>query len=153
MIAGAYADATMDRTDEDVAAYLGGLPDDIRDDMTTLDRVIRSGMGNADRVLYRGTFWGGSQQEIIGYGTYSSRRSDGTDVEWFVVGLARQKAYYSVYVSAVENGDYLSRTMGPDLGKVDVGASKIGFRKLEDIDLDRLERLVVRARELSADLL
>ena len=143
----------MQRTDVDVGDYLAGLPDEVRGDMETLDGVIRSGMDGLDRVLYTGTFWGGSDQEIIGYGTYSYQRSDGSDVEWFVIGLARQKAYYSLYVSAVEDGAYLSKTMGPELGKVKVGSSSISFASLADIDLETLDRLVRRARELSSDLL
>lgn len=143
----------MERSTTDVSDYLASLPDETRTSMQQLDAVISAGMAGLDRVLFTGTFWGGSDQEIIGYGTYSSPRSDGTEVEWFVIGLARQKAYYSLYVSAVEDGTYLSKSMGPELGKVKVGSSSISFRSLDDIDLDVLERLVGRARELSADLL
>jgi hypothetical protein len=110
-------------------------------------------MDGLDRVLFTGTFWGGSDQEIIGYGTYASRRSDGTEVEWFVIGLARQKAYLSLYVSAVDGDTYLSKTMGPSLGKVKIGASSISFRSIDDIDLEALGALVRRARELTADLM
>ena len=143
----------MERSDTDVTEYLASLPDDIRGPMQELDSVISAGMKGLDRVLFTGTFWGGSDQEIIGYGTYSSPRSDGTNVEWFVIGLARQKTYYSLYVSAVDGDTYLSKTMGPTLGKVKIGASSISFTSVDAIDLDALRDLVARARELSADLL
>ena len=105
-------------------------------------------MAGQERALYAGKFWGGSDQEIIGYGTYSYTRADRQAVEWFVIGLALQKRYISLYISAVEDGKYLSETYGPDLGKVKVGKSSIGFGHVADIDLDKLRALLERARDL-----
>ena len=81
--------------------YLATLPDEIRGDMTALDGRLAAALPGHRRSLWQGVFWGGSAQSIIGYGHYSYVRSDKTPVEWFVVGLARQKNYYSVY----ENDD------------------------------------------------
>ena len=44
-----------------------------------------------ERVLWEGPMWGGTHQRIIGYGAIVQRQRSG-DVDWFVVGLAAQKA-------------------------------------------------------------
>ncbi len=136
----------MDITDRDVDEFLSQLPDEIRADMTSLDAVIAAEMEGLPRELYEGRFWGGSDQEIIGYGRYSYQRSDKAKVEWFVVGLAAQKNYLSLYISAVEDGEYLSERYGSDLGKVKVGKSSISFDSAADIDDVQLAALVRRAR-------
>ncbi len=94
--------------------------------------------------------WGGTDQEIIGYGTQSYVRSDKQTVTWFLVGLALQKNHVSVYINAVEDRQYLPERYGKALGAVKIGKSSIGFSSLDDIDLDQLESLVARARRVAA---
>ena len=48
-----------------------------------------------ERVLWEGPFWGGTQQHIIGYGSYHYKGRSGAEGEWFIVGLAAQKNYLS----------------------------------------------------------
>ena len=140
----------MERTDRDIAEYIASLPDDVRDDIAALDAVISTVMGGLAKHLWVGKLWGGSDQEIIGYGLQTNRRSDKREVTWFVVGLAVQKNYLSVYVNAVEDRMYLSEKYGSDLGKVKVGKSSISFAGVDDIDLDKLDALVRRARDLTS---
>lgn len=139
----------MEISERDVGEYLASLPEDVRSDMTALDVEIGKVMEGLPRELWVGKFWGGSDQEIIGYGRLSYERSGGQHVEWFTVGLALQKSYISVYVSAVEDGKYLSETHGKNLGKVKVGKSSISFKSVADIDLDKLGSLVAKARRIS----
>jgi len=134
----------------DPDAYLAALPDAIRDDMKQLDAAISKAMGGLDRVLWEGIFWGGSEQRIIGYGQYRYVGRDKKEGDWFIVGLAAQKTYLSVYVSAAEDGVYLARKYADRLGKAKVGSSVISFKRLADIDLDVLLELVARAREIMA---
>ena len=137
----------MEISGRNVDEYLAGLPEPLRADLTALDAVIAAEMKELPRELYEGKFWGGSDQQIIGYGRYSYQRSDKKTVEWFVVGLAAQKNYLSLYIAAVEDGQYLSEKYGKDLGKVKVGKSSISFKAAADIDTDELASLVRRARE------
>jgi hypothetical protein len=140
--------AGMEISSRDIDEYLASLPEEVRGDMTGLDRVIAGAMEGLPRELYVGKFWGGSDQTIIGYGRLSYSRSDGKGVEWFMVGLALQKHYISVYMSAVDDGEYVAEKHGKSLGKVKVGKSSISFAGVDDIDVDRLADLVGRAREL-----
>jgi hypothetical protein len=143
----------MKKTHTDPVVFLAELPVDVREDMKTLDVEIAAAMDGTDTAVFKGKFWGGSHQEIIGYGTYTYQRSDKKNADWFVVGLAAQKNYISVYISAVEDGEYVAEKYGNDIGKVKVGKSSISFTSLEDIDLSKLIALVHKARALSADQL
>lgn len=138
----------MERTNRDIDEFLASLPEESRDDMMTLDKTISAEMKGMPKVLFEGTFWGGSEQEIIGYGAGDYTRPNGTTVDWFVVGLALQKNYISVYINAVEDRQYLSEKYGRDLGKVKVGKSSLSFASVDDIDLDKLSDLVGKARDI-----
>ena len=139
----------MEKTTRDVDQYIASLPDDVRHDIEVLDGAIARAMDGSERVLYEGRLWGGSHQEIIGYGTIENTRSDGTTVTWFTVGLAVQKNHLSVYINAVEDRQYLSEKYGAELGKVKVGKSSLGFKSADDIDVGALAKLVERACELT----
>jgi len=140
----------MKKTNIDPVVVIGGLPIDEREDMRTLDIEIAGVMDGTETSVYKGKFWGGSHQEIIGYGSQTQQRSDKKEVVWFVIGLARQKNYISIYINVVEDGEYLSEKYGADLGKVKVGKSSISFASVEDIDLDKLRLLLIKARNLAA---
>jgi hypothetical protein len=140
----------MQPTDRDIDEFLTSIPEGVRNDMITLDREISAVMQGLPRVLLEGKLWGGTDQEIIGYGLDSYVRSDGKRVEWAVVGLALQKNYISVYINTVEDRQYLAEKYGKSLGKVKVGKSSISFARLDDIDLHELVALVTKAREITS---
>ena len=139
----------MHRSDRSIDEYLGGLPDERRPEVEVLHGLLSDLFAGDDIVLYEGRFWGGTDQQIIGYRPILQSRSDGSQVEWFAVGLAMQKQYLSLYVSAVEDGQYLSKQRGSGLGKVKVGSSSVSFNSLDDIDMDALRAFLTRARDLS----
>ena len=135
----------MERVAASPDEYLASLPAEIRGVMTALDERIGAALPGHRRSLWQGVFWGGSAQSIIGYGDYSYVRSDKKPVEWFIVGLARQKSYYSVYVNAADGRRYLTEAYAGRLGKVKAGKSSISFRRLADVELEVLSELVRRA--------
>lgn len=139
--------AKLKKTDTSPADFIGSLPPDVRDDVELLDAAITEAMPGQEKTLLEGKFWGGSDQRIIGYGDYSYERSDGKTVEWFIVGLARQKNYLSVYVNAVDGDGYLAEKYADQLGKAKVGKATISFNSVEDINLDVLIDLVGQANE------
>ncbi len=122
---------------------------DISAAMKRLDALIVAAMPDRRRVLHEGRFWGGTDQRIIGYGVIVQPRPRGEEVRWFIVGLARQKANYSVYVNAVADGAYLGQRYADRLGKVKLGSASIGFKSLDDIDLDALTELVAEADRIT----
>jgi hypothetical protein len=133
-----------------VGEHLASLSEDVRDQMVLLDTAISDRMSGASRVLYEGKFWGGSDQKIIGYGEFRYTNSSGKTVEWFMVGLAAQKNYLSMYVNAVDDDGYVLAQYKDRLGKVKVGSASISFKDVDDVNIDVLMELVdVAATQLS----
>lgn len=135
----------MERTSKSVDDHLASLAGEQGEDIRALDRAIRERMPEAERHLYEGKLWGGSDQRIVGYGIMDYRNRSGEDVEWFIVGLAAQKTYISMYVNAVEGGTYLLAGYEGRLGKVKTGSASISFDSVDDVDFEILMDLVERA--------
>jgi len=138
----------MQRSSTSVDDHLASLPEPARTDLVELDARIAAVVAGHERALWEGTFWGGSEQRIIGYGAYRYVNRSGVEVDWFVVGLAAQKNYLSLYVNAAEDGSYLIKRYVDRLGKVKAGSANVTFKRLADVDLDVLVELVARARDL-----
>lgn len=138
----------MQRTTTSPDAYLASLPDDVREDMTALDAAIAPVFAGHERVLWEGVFWGGSEQRIIGYGDLRQKNSKGGVVEWFAVGLASQKNYLSLYVSVVDDGQYIVKRFCDRLGKVKCTNANVTFKRLSDLDLPAVVEMVTRARDV-----
>jgi len=136
----------MERSTRSPDDAIAALPDDQRDDIAALDAILSEEMAGLERVLWEGTFWGGSEQRIIGYGADRYTNRSGVEVEWFLVGLARQKDHITLYVNVVDDGAYLIREYGSRLGKVKVGSAHVAFRHASAIDTDVLRELLRRAR-------
>ena len=128
----------MERVNTPPEDFIASQEQETQEVLQKIHTLIRKALPDQEYCLWEGVFWGGSEQQIIGYGNFSYVRSDKKKVEWFLVGLARQKNYYSVYVNAVEGKKYLAEIYAAKLGKVKVGKSNISFRKLEDVNLDVL---------------
>ncbi|MGH9720619.1 MAG: DUF1801 domain-containing protein [Bryobacteraceae bacterium] len=82
------------------------------------------------------------QAGMIGYGTYHYKYASGRECDWPIVALASNKSYISVYVCASENGEYIAEKYKHELPKASIGKSCIRFKKLSDIDVKTLERIV-----------
>lgn len=141
----------MEKSALSVDDFLSGIQDSRAEELRVLDALIAERMPTAERVLWEGVFWGGSEQQIIGYGDWSYTRSDGRHIEWFRVGAALQKNHITVYLNATEDGEHLGRRYADRLGKVKAGAGAVSFTRLADIDLDELGRLVSLAATAGVD--
>jgi hypothetical protein len=137
----------MERTTTPPDEVIASLPDGVRDDIAVLDAELSRIFAGHERVVWEGPMWGGTHQRIIGYGGMVQRQRSG-DVEWFVVGLAAQKAHLSLYVNAAEDGHYLAKRHADRLGRVKVGSANVSFRRLADLDLPAALEMVERARDL-----
>lgn len=77
-----------------------------------------------------------------GYGSFTYTNYKKEVIGWPVVALASQKNYISIYVCALERGEYLAEKYKKELGKVSVGKSCIRFKKIEDVNLKTLEKVL-----------
>jgi len=142
----------MLRTDANVDSFLASLDGPYADTMRSLDALIAPVFEGYERMLWEGVFWGGTEQQIIGYGGVVQSRPRGKDVEWFLVGLAAQKEHVSVYVNAADGKEYLTQQWASRLGKVKVGSAAVTIRSLDGVDLDELRALVARALKVTANV-
>jgi hypothetical protein len=136
----------MRRTETDPADFIASLPEGAREDIATLDAEIAALMEGHERVLWEGVMWGGTEQRIIGYGAQRYVNRSGNQVDWFLIGLAKQKDHLSLYVNAAHEGDYIAHRFAGRLGKVKVGSANITFKRLSDVDLPTLRELLTAAR-------
>jgi hypothetical protein len=83
--------------------------------------------------------WGSS---IIGFGklVYKSPTS-GREVEWFKVGFSPRKANLTIYLMDLQ----IHQAALKKLGKHKPGGGCLYINKLEDVDLDVLEKIMVAA--------
>jgi hypothetical protein len=137
----------MERTDTGPDVFFASLPETRRNDLERVDAVLSKVMKGHSRVLWGGTFWGGSEQSIIGYGDYTYQRSDKKTVDWFILGLAPQKNYNSIYINASDEDGYLIQRYADRLGKVKVRSAAVTFKSADDLDLEVLEEVATLARD------
>lgn len=128
--------------------YLASLPPEVGAEMAQFDQLISGAMPGRSRLLWEGVFWGGTQQQIIGYGDLVQPRPRGPEVRWFVVGLARQKSGTSVYVNAAAGKGYLLADYKGRLGRVKTGSAVINIASWSDLDVENFTELIGRANEL-----
>jgi uncharacterized protein YdhG (YjbR/CyaY superfamily) len=79
---------------------------------------------------------------MIGYGKFPYLNYKKELIDWPVISLANQKNYVSIYVCSVVDGEYVAEKHKDELGKVSVGKSCIRFKKLEDVNLDVLKKVI-----------
>ena len=82
-----------------------------------------------------------------GYGSFKYKSYKKDMLDWPVISLASQKNYISLYICAVQNGKYLAEQHKDELGKVSVGKSCIRFKKIEDLNLDGLKKVIKLAEQ------
>ncbi len=84
---------------------------------------------------------------MLGYGSFPYKNYKKESIEWPIIALANQKNYVSIYVCAVTDGKYLAENYAAELGKVSVGKSCIRFKKLADVQLPVLAKVLQLAEQ------
>ncbi len=79
---------------------------------------------------------------MLGYGSFKYRNYKKEMIDWPIISLASQKNYISIYVCAVDAGEYLAEKYKKELGKVSVGRSCIRFKKIKDVNLKTLRKVI-----------
>ncbi len=77
-----------------------------------------------------------------GYGSFKCQNYQKKVIDWPTIALASQKNYISLYVCAVDKGEYVAEKYKHELGKVSVGKSCIRFNKLDDLNFKTLEKVI-----------
>ena len=86
---------------------------------------------------------------MLGYGTYHYKYASGREGNWMVIGLANQKNYISLYACLSDGKQYVAEKHKRDLPKSNIGKSCIRFRKLEDVDLNVIKRILKETNQIA----
>lgn len=121
-----------------VKEYFDSLPDERREPLEFLHKFIQQAAPSLKpNFLYN----------MPGYGSFEYKNHKKEILNWPTIALAAQKNYISLYICSVSKGEYLAEKYKDELGKVSVGKSCIRFKKLDDLNLDILKKIIKLAAE------
>ncbi len=118
-------------TEVDVAAFIRSSDPKKVEDSFTLVTLMERLSGE------KATMWGPS---IIGFGKYHYKYASGREGDMCRIGFSPRKDKFSLYVLDCDEKDQLA--LVKDLGKITMTVSCIYFKKLADLDMDVLEKLI-----------
>lgn len=118
---------------KNVSEYLAQVPKERKKDIEFLHKLIqKSSPKFKSRFAYN----------MLGYGNFKYVNYKKQIIDWPIIALASQKNYISLYVCALEKGKYIAEKYKKQLGKVSVGKSCIRFKKLSDLNLPMLKKVL-----------
>lgn len=119
-----------------IQEYFDTLSEERKVIMVALDKFIKDIAPNLKpNFLYN----------MPGYGIFKYKNYKKSVIDWPTVAIASRKNYISIYVCAVKNGEYIAEKYKHELGNVKVGRSCISFKKLDDVNLSVLTRVLQEA--------
>jgi hypothetical protein len=127
-----------------IEAYIAGQPEQKRDEMRALHRLILDASPGCRLWFLDGRNGEGKivSNPNIGYGHRAIAYAGGKTRDFYRIGLSANTAGISVYIIGIEDRKHLARTYGPRLGKASVTGYCIKFRSLGDIDIGALEEAI-----------
>lgn len=117
--------------DSDVIAYINAIEDDAKkEDALNLLELMERITG------FKAKMWG---NRIIGFGNYLYKTKAGKEGEWFLTGFSPTKTNLSLHLmfDLTEETDLLEK-----LGKHKIGKGCLYLKKLADVDILVLEKLI-----------
>jgi hypothetical protein len=113
--------------------YIASLTEPRKSEILALDRLIRKEAPSLTRQFYYG---------MLSYGAFHYKYASGREGDWFVLALASQKNYISLYVCMADRGKYVAENYKKLLPKADIGKSCVRFKKLDDLDLKVVAQMI-----------
>lgn len=125
------AELKTKKNDASVQKYLDAIEDPHRkEDCLKIHRMMQ------EITDHEGSMWGDS---IVGYGSYHYKYESGREGDWFQAGFSNRKQSISIYIMSgfSDYDDLLS-----ELGKHKTGKSCLYIKKLDDIDVSILRKML-----------
>lgn len=125
------AENKIKETDASVEAFLDAIQDDEkRQDCRTVLQLMKEVTGAEPRI------WGGG---MVGFGSYHYKYPSGREGDWFLTGFAPRARELTLYITA---GFDRYEALLADLGKFKTGRSCLYLKRLADVDLGVLRKLI-----------
>src|SRR5882672_1671754 len=129
---------------EQIKEYITSQPEPKRSDMQELHRIILQVMPSCKLWFLDGKDDNGKivSNPNIGYGSYTIKYADGTNREFYQIGLSANTTGISVYILGIKDKTYLAKTYGKKLGKASVTGYCVKFKTIKDINIDILQTAI-----------
>ena len=101
-----------------------------RKDCKLLMKMMKAATGKRPKM------WGDS---IVGYGSYHYKYKSGREGDWFLTGFSPRKRELSLYI--MDGFDAHAKLL-KKLGKHKTSVCCLYIKKLEDVDVDVLEKII-----------
>jgi hypothetical protein len=121
-----------------VREYIDSVPEERKEIIVFLHKFIQEAVPKLKPYL---------TSSMLGYGSFQYRSYKNELGRWPIIALANQKQYVSLYVCAIADGQYIAEKHKKELGRVTVGRSCISFKKLEDLHLPVLKKVLREAEK------
>lgn len=118
--------------------YFDMLPEDRKKPLLFLDDLIKKTAPTLKPAF---------SYNMPGYGLFNYKNYKKEIIKWPTIAIASQKNYISLYVCALHDGGYIAEQHKDKLGKVSVGKSCIRFKKIEDLNLEALKKVIKLAEK------
>ena len=133
------AELKTKKTKASVTGFLEKITDEQRrKDCQTVLNLMKQATGEEPKM------WGSS---IVGFGTYHYRYASGREGDWPIIGFSPRKTDLTLYI--MPNLDKFESLLAK-LGKYKTGKSCLYIKKLDDVDVPVLEKLITKSVEKMA---
>lgn len=128
------AEIKTKKTAVDPAKFLNAIADEqVRKDCWTVAKMMQKATKSKPKM------WGPS---IVGFGSCRYKYPNGREMDWMLIAMSPRKAYISVYAHPNHEG---RKELMAKLGKCAGGKSCINIKRLADIDLPTLQKIIDRS--------
>lgn len=118
--------------------YIKQLPKDRQEIIVFFDKLIRKTAPKLKPNFLH---------NMPGYGAFPYKNYNGEEIIWPTIAIASQKNHISIYVCSVKDGKYIAETHKTELGNVTVGKSCIRLKKIDNLNLQTLKKIIKLAEK------
>lgn len=123
--------------------YLESLEEPRRTEVVKLDAFVRKTVPKLEAFIHAG---------MLAYGPTRYRSKSGKEGDWFKIGIASNKAAISLYACAADERGYVAERYKAALPGASIGKSCVRIKKLDDLDLKELRKLLKETEKVGFGL-
>lgn len=130
------AELKTKKTKASVTTFLDKITDEQRrKDCQTVLKLMKEATGEEPKM------WGSS---IVGFGTYHYRYASGREGDWPIIAFSPRKTDLTLYIMP---GFEKFESLMAKLGKYKTGVSCLYIKKLDDVEIPVLKKLIAKSVE------
>lgn len=134
----------MMKIESQIKQYIDSLDELKKNEMQQLHKHILTIMPNSKLWYMDGRDETGKvvSNPNIGYGNFTIQYANGSNKEFYPIGISANKTGISVYILGLKDKNFLAQTYGSKIGKAKVTGYCINFKSIKDIVMNVLEEAI-----------